>query len=75
MGRPANLLLMHLSSYQFKSTHVLGPSINGLVTGGNTKLCCRGFVLSLFQSTTANKIDLERTQDYTYLFPVCRVEI
>ena len=24
----------------------LGPSINGLVTDGNTKLCCRGFVLA-----------------------------
>ena len=22
----------------------LGPSINGLVTDGNTKLCCRGFI-------------------------------
>ena len=35
----------------------LGPSIKGLVTYGNTKLCCRGFILALFQSTTANKID------------------
>ena len=25
-----------------------GPSINGLVTDGNTKLCCRGFILVLF---------------------------
>ena len=31
--------------------------INGLVTDGNTKLCCRGFVLALFQSITAYKID------------------
>ena len=37
----------------------LGPSINGLVTDGNTKLCCRGFILALFQSTAANKIDSE----------------
>ena len=37
---------------------LLGPSMNGLVTDGNTKLCCRGFVLALFQSTTAYKIDL-----------------
>ena len=29
----------------------------GLVTDGNTQLCCRGFILALFQSTTANKID------------------
>ena len=33
------------------------PCMNGLVTGGNTKLGFRGFVLSLFQSTTAYKID------------------
>ena len=37
----------------------LGPSINGLVTDGNARLCCRGFVLVLFQSTTAYKIDPE----------------
>ena len=53
----------------------LGPSINGLVTDGNTKLCCCGFVLTQFQSTTANKIDSESTGDYTKLFPVCKVEI
>ena len=33
------------------------PSVNGLVTDGNTKLCSRGFVLALFQSTY--KIDSE----------------
>ena len=54
---------------------LLGPSINGLVTDGNTKLCCKGFVLALFQSTTAYKIDSEHTQDHTKLFPVCKVEI
>ena len=53
----------------------LGPSINGLVTDGNTKLCCRGFVLALFQSTTANKIDSEHTQDYKRLLPVCEAKI
>ena len=53
----------------------LGPSINGLVTEGNTKLCCRGFVLALFQSTTAYKIDSEHIQDYTKLFSLCKVEI
>ena len=42
----------------------LGPSINRLVTGGNTKSCCRGFVLALFQSITANKIDSEQTREY-----------
>ena len=53
----------------------LGPSINGLVTDRNTKLCCRGFILALFQSTTANKIDSEHTQDYKRLLQVCEAEI
>ena len=53
----------------------LGPSINGLVTDGNTKLCCQGFILALFQSTTANKIDSELTKDYKRLLPVCEAEI
>ena len=53
----------------------LGPSINGLVTDGITKLCCRGFTLALFQSTRANKIDSEHTQDYKRLLPVCEAEI
>ena len=39
----------------------LGPSINRLVTDGNTQLCSRGFIFALFQSTTANKIDPEHT--------------
>ena len=42
----------------------LGPSINGLVTDRNTKLCRRGFILALFQNNTANKIDSEHTGDY-----------
>ena len=53
----------------------LGPSINGLVTDGNTKLCCRGFILALFQSTTTNKINSEHTRDYKRLLPVCEAEI
>ena len=53
----------------------LEPSINGLVTDRNTKLCCQGFVLVLFQSTTSYKIYSEHTQDYTKLFPVFKVEI
>ena len=53
----------------------LGPSINGLVTEGSSKLCCRGFVLALFQSTTAYKIDSEHIQDNTKLFSLCKVEI
>ena len=52
-----------------------GLSINGLVTDGNTKLCCRGFILALFQSTTANEIDSEHTWDYKRLLPVCEAEI
>ena len=31
--------------------------------------------LALFQSSTANKIDLERTRDYKKFFLVCKVEI
>ena len=58
-----------------KINFFLGPSINGLVTDGNRKLCCRGFVLALFQSTTAYKIDSEDTGDYTKLFLVCKIEI
>ena len=30
----------------------------------NTKLCCCGYILELFLSTTANKIDFEHTRDY-----------
>ena len=45
--------------------------MNGLVTDENTKLYCRGFVLALFQSTTAFKIDSEHTRGYTNLFLVC----
>ena len=65
--------LMH--SRLFIAVLWLGPSINGLVTDGNTKVCCLGFILALFQSTTANKIDAEHTQDYKRLIPVCEAEI
>ena len=41
----------------------------------NTKLCCRGFILVLFQSTTTNKIDSEHTRDYKRLLRVCKAEI
>ena len=58
-----------------ETSKYLGPSINGLFTGGNTKLCCRGFVLGIFQSTTANKIDSEHTQDFKRWLPVCETEI
>ena len=33
-----------------------------MVTDGNTKLCCRDFILAQFQSSTANKIDSQHTQ-------------
>ena len=39
------------------------------------KLCCRGFVLALFQSTTDFKIDSEHIRDITKLFLECKVEI
>ena len=61
--------------YCYSPIQKLGPSINGLVTDGNTKLCCRGFILALFQSTTANKIDTDYTRDYKRLIPVCEAEI
>ena len=54
---------------------MLGPSINGLVTEGNTKLCCRGFILALFKSTTAKRIDSVHTRDYKMLLSVCEAEI
>ena len=53
----------------------LGPSINGLVTDENTNVCCRGFILALFQSITANKIDSEHTRDFKRLLVVCKAEI
>ena len=62
-------------SYQYDGSFELGPSINGLVTDANTKLCCRGFISALFQSTTVNKIDSENTRDYKRLLPVCEAEI
>ena len=58
-----------------RSYLTLGPSINGLVTDGKTKLCCQGFILALSQSTTANKIDSEHTRNYKRLLPVCEAEI
>ena len=53
----------------------LGLSINGLVTDGNTKICCCGFILVLFPSTTANKLDSEQYLFYKKLFLDCEVEI
>ena len=53
---------MHIKNNTKKVFYIsLGPSINGLVTNGNTKLCYRGFVLALFQTTTAYKIEPEHT--------------
>ena len=43
----------------FFREYYLGPSIQGLVTDGNTKICCHGFILALFQITTAIKIGFE----------------
>ena len=34
-----------------------------------------GFILALFQSTTANKIDSEHTRAYKRSLPVCEAEI
>ena len=49
----------------------LRPSINGLVTTGNTNLCCRTFILMLFQSTKAKIIN----SVYKKLLPVGVIEI
>ena len=49
--------------------------MNGLVTDGNTKLCCQRLILALFQSTTANQIDSEHTQDYKRLLLVWQAKI
>ena len=49
----------------------LRPSINRLVTDGNTKLCGQGFVLVIFQSMTANKIPKIIIMKF---FPVCKVK-
>ena len=49
-----------LTKTQFSHTMRLGPRISGLVTDGNTKICCCGFILALFQSITANEIDYEQ---------------
>ena len=64
-----------MKNYPACKEFMLGPSIKGLVTDGNTNLCCRGFILALFQGTTANKIDSEHTRDYKRLLPVCEAEI
>ena len=52
----------------------LGPSLNGLVTNGNTKLCCEAFILALFQSTTAHKISYELIRDYKKLLLIYEIE-
>ena len=39
------------------------------------QLCCGGFISALFQSTTANIIDSEHSQDYKRLLPVRKAEI
>ena len=73
-GHCASFCLLIIAQYVIYQPY-LGPSINGLVTDGNKKLCCRGFILALFQSTTANKIDSEHAQAYKRLLPVCKAEI
>ena len=69
------MICLHVPGDNRRAKSRLRPSINRLVTDRNTKLCCRGSVLALFQSTTANKIDSEHTRGYTKIFPVCKVEI
>ena len=40
----------------FADAFRLRPSIPGLVTNGPSKICCRGYILVLFQTTTAIKL-------------------
>ena len=54
----------------FAPRHFFGPSINELVTDGNTKICYRGIILALFQNTTANKLDSERYPRLTEVIPL-----
>ena len=61
--------------YSACKAFILGPRINRLVTDKNTKLCCRGNILALFQSNTANKCGSEHTWDYKRLLPVCEAKI
>ena len=42
---------------------------------GNTKICCLDFILALFQSTTANKLDSDQYLRLKKLFSVWEVEI
>ena len=62
-------------SFLNEKSYNLVPTIYRLVTDGNAKLCCRGLILGLFQSTSANKIDSEHRRDYRRLNPVCEAEI
>ena len=54
---------------------MLEPSLNGLVTDRNTKLCCCVLIFVLFQNTAANKIDSKHTIDYKKLILVWEVDI
>ena len=72
-GREYHIDVDYVQLYSMPEKN-LGPSINRLVTDGNTKLCCQGLILALYQSTTANKIDSEHTQDYK-ITPVYKAEI
>ena len=58
---PLNFIFYSLGILQILRLEFPPTQNNGLVTDGNTKLCCRGFILTLFQSTTANKNDFEHT--------------
>ena len=52
--------------------------LNGLVTDGNKEIRCRGFIVALFQSNTANKLDSEQHEQYPRLkevIPGSEVEI
>ena len=52
--------LCHLVCQTLLLDPLLGPVI--LVTDGITKICCRGFIVVLFQCTPANKLASEHSQ-------------
>ena len=61
--RTVKIVIKHSDQFIFSlhSDVVRFSVISGPDTDGNTKLCCRGFILALFQGTTANKVDAEHT--------------
>ena len=74
--RPANFLEIdffekNIFQEHFQTVKSFASRMDGPDLGPN----CWYFVLVLFQSTSANKIDSEHIRDHTKLISVCKVEI